>query len=154
MSANIAGAAAAADQINGSGFLVANWASSPALSHLTASLPGWIMAAGLAWNPAGCQKHGRQVAAGCSCFGAIVSHHGLLDGTGVAGQVLLDFGRAECAVEKQLDGRRRRPGSEQGQQQLATTFLMSLILDPTCALLLNMEGISADHLSAVIQSVR
>jgi hypothetical protein len=57
MAANVARAAAAADQTEAGGLLVAHWAGSPALAHLTAALPGWILAAGLAWNPAGCQHN-------------------------------------------------------------------------------------------------
>ncbi len=57
MAANVARAAAAAHQTESGGLLVAQWAGSPALAHLTAALPGWILAAGLAWNPAGCQHN-------------------------------------------------------------------------------------------------
>ncbi len=57
MAANVARAAAAAHQTEAGGLLVAHWAGSPALAHLTAALPGWILAAGLAWNPAGCQHN-------------------------------------------------------------------------------------------------
>ena len=146
MGANIAGAAAAADHVNGGGLLVASWAGSPALSHMTAALPGWMLAAGLAWNPAGCQ-HGQlfSLATGCcSCLAAIVSHHGLLDDTGVAGQVLLDFGRAECAVE---ESGRTLSG------QLQTTRFMALILNPASGLA-GMEAVTADQLASVIQTVR
>jgi hypothetical protein len=57
MAANVARAAAAAHQTEACGLLVAHWAGSPALAHLTAALPGWILAVGLAWNPAGCQHN-------------------------------------------------------------------------------------------------
>jgi hypothetical protein len=57
MAANVARAAAAAHQTEAGGLLVAHWAGSPALAHLTAALPGWMLAAGLAWNPTGCQHN-------------------------------------------------------------------------------------------------
>jgi hypothetical protein len=74
-----------------------------------------------------------------------VSHHGLLDSTGAGGQALLDFGMAECGLEPQQGGG--------GGGQLPTTFLMSVLLDPTAAVE-RESGVTADQLSAVIQTVR
>jgi hypothetical protein len=81
-------------------------------------------------------------------LGGVVSHHGLLDSTGAGGQALLDFGLAECGLEPQGGG---------GGGQLPTTFLMSVLLDPTAAVaVMDREsgGLTADQLSAVIQTVR
>ncbi len=80
----------------------------------------------------------------CGCLGGVVSHHGLLDSTGAGGQALLDFGLAECGLEPQGGG---------AGGQLPTTFLMSVLLDPTAAVD-RENGVTADHLSAVIQTVR
>ncbi len=73
-----------------------------------------------------------------------MSHHGLLDSTGAGGQALLDFGLAECGLEPQGGG---------GGGQLPTTFLMSVLLDPS---VVDREsgGVTADQLSVVIQTVR
>ncbi len=81
----------------------------------------------------------------CGCLGGVVSHHGLLDRTGAGGQALLDFGLAECGLEPQGGG---------GGGQLPTTFLMSVLLDPTAAVDRESGGVTADQLSAVIQTVR
>jgi len=138
MVANITSAVHAAQSTGSLGVVVADWAGSPAIAHLSTSLPGFALAAGLSWNPDLDEEYVS------SYLGEVISHHVLLDCSGNAGKALLDLGRAESCIVSPAP-------LEAGANSLQTTVLLNLMMRPHSV---DLEDVSLEQLGLVIQSVR
>jgi len=117
---------------SGLGMIAANWTGSPAMTHLSTALPGWVLGAGLAWNTRGTDAQ---------LLGEAISHHVFHDRTGSAGQLLLDMASVESAVEP----------NNSSTSQLQTTVLLSTVIRPGNQ---DLENISAEQLAAAVQVTR
>ncbi|XP_023335018.1 uncharacterized protein LOC111706387 isoform X2 [Eurytemora carolleeae] len=131
---NIAQAAKAIAEYGGEGLVIANWTGSPALTHLSTALPGWVLGAGLAWNTKAADTINLGV------LGEILSHHIFQDSTGGSGSAVVELGLAECSLDQVYP-----------DQQLQTSLLLSSILRPGN---LHLEKVSLEQLGAVIQTSR
>ena len=113
------------------GLVVAHWAGTPALAPLASALPGWVLAAGLAWGP---QSKPEDLA-------DALTLHVLEDTMGRAGKVLLELGRAEASLSL--------PSPE---PSLQPSLLLSLVMRPNAANLI--EGLDADQISRSVGEIR
>jgi hypothetical protein len=130
--ANVRSAANAGARHGALGLVVAEWGDGGHLQPPVTALPGFALAAGLAWNP-GTNVDGATLA-------GVLDRHVLRDEAGVAGAALLDLGRTG-----EVTGARARNGSP-------LALLLSSIDEPFPPR--RIEGLAPDGCRRAIEHAR
>lgn len=134
---NIYSAVQCANAENGIGIVAAQWSGSYHLTPHAFASPGFLLAAGLSWNP---QTHWDYLQ---TSLGELLDAHVLQDSAGVTGRVLLELGYIETHI---LRASRRQSSSDNSALPDAEgSTLYKLLTDP--------DSVNLEHLNCELFNV-
>ncbi|GLH15836.1 Poly [ADP-ribose] polymerase tankyrase [Gryllus bimaculatus] len=122
----------AAVELRSLGIVVAHWSGSYHLTPHPFSWPGFVVAAGLAWNPSTHWDYLHNTLAD------LLNTHVFMDPGGVTGRAIMDLGHAETFTVRAA--RAQEPGDVQDLPPQEGSTLYQLLCDP--------DGVALDHLTS------